>query len=1346
MTFAQQYDNNAAALAYSMQSGNELIFTQNKGQLIDNNNNLRPDILYKGDFQNGSVYLGSTFISYVVTKYAENLELINTESLNTFHRVDLQFVGANNTPSITESQQQKSFTNFYYAHCLSGITKVPSYNKLVYENVYPKIDIVYHGNKRDGIKYDFVLNPGANPNDIKIKIIGAEKVDVTKDNELIIKTSVGEIKETMPRVYQNNAGEIKDIECKYILDIKLNILSFKLTNFDKSLPLIIDPSSWITYLGGSGSDQSFGLDVDNIGNVVTVGSSTSAIFPATTGAFQTNNAGGTDAFISKLDANGGMAFTTFFGGAGNDVANGITVNGSGDIFIVGTTASTGLSTPLALQTVKGTGNDIFIAKFDGTGARIWSTYYGGAGIDFGTCIEIDSNGDVVVGGESNGSLPGTGGGMQSIYGGGTNDACVLKINNAGNTLSWATYFGKVGDEITSEIDIDSGDNIVIIGRSNSNNLATTVGASQPTYGGGAHDAFALKLTSGGIAVWCTYHGGSFEEYGMGIAADANDDIIITGNSVSPDMPISVGCFQSSFVGGGDGTGYLCKLDKTTGAMIWSTFYGTSTWGVEVYGVAVDKSKNLVYVSGGAYGNSIPTTSCAYQSINGDGPSLTAFQDLSAEDLFVARFNDQNGYQLCSSYIGGPGHEDGSFAIGGRIAIYNYEVYISGKSLANLPVTTGAYQTSFGGVADASVSKICGFSCGDNTVAAVLSTTSFTVCSNGTTNFLDQSTLCDTGMTEWKWTFQGAIPSTSTLKNPTNISYPTSGVFPVKLLITTPCGMDSVTMNNYINVTNQQAIITAITSVRCNGESNGQATVGVIGGQTPFNYQWSGIGGTNNSASGLPMGVFTVTVTDSQGCISSASVTISEPSILTATVSGGIVCANSSSGNATAIPNGGTIPYNYSWTGGQTNANATGLTTGIYNCTITDNNGCIATSSITLTQGSPITATITSGAVICGTESTGSALANASGGSSPYSYKWNNGQTGIIATGLSAGSYTVIITDFNGCTETNSIVLNGLPTGTANVSFFNNVSCFNGNNGSATATIIGGTSPYTFIWNNTQSNSTATGLQTGIYTCSITDSNGCFDTTNIYITQPSILTLNLDSVNTACAFPSGAANANTSGGISPYTYSWSNGNTNNSITSLTTGIYSLTVADSNGCTKSSFTTINTVIGPNANAGANIVLVQGNVSTLSGSGGVTYSWSPSIGLSCTYCQNPIVNPSFNTIYFLTVTDINGCTDTDSVLITTDTLCGGNNTFIPNAFSPNDDGENDFLKIYISCLKNFNFLIYNRWGEKMFETKDISQAWDGTYLGKKLDPCVLIYSLIGVTTDNEEFIRKGNISLVR
>lgn len=372
---------------------------------------------------------------------------------------------------------------------------------------------------------------------------------------------------------------------------------------------------------------------------------------------------------------------------------------------------------------------------------------------------------------------------------------------------------------------------------------------------------------------------------------------------------------------------------------------------------------------------------------------------------------------------------------------------------------------------------------------------------------------------------------------------------------------------------------------------------------------------------------------------------------------------------------------------------------------------------------------------------------------PSSYSWNFGDPASGASNTStaanpshtfsaAGTYTVTLTTSGGPCNPPGSISHIVSIMGVNIASQTNVSCFGGNNGSASATASGGNPSYTYSWSNGATTSQITNLTSQIYTITVTDSSGCKQTATVSITQPPAISITATSTQTSCIINNGTATANAGNGAAPYFYNWSNGQTSQTATWLGAGTYTVIVTDSNGC---SGTDTVTVTGITATVSATAINIStGSSSTLTAAGGSFYSWSPPEGLSCITCVSPIASPSETTTYCVFAVDSNGCND--SACITIDILCG--TVFLPNAFSPNEDGENDVLKIYgnMSCIKSLHLLMYDRWGEKVFETNEANFKWDGTHQGQVMNTQALTYFFSITFIDDTQLKKKGNISLIR
>ncbi|WP_185155477.1 putative Ig domain-containing protein [Rudanella paleaurantiibacter] len=449
-----------------------------------------------------------------------------------------------------------------------------------------------------------------------------------------------------------------------------------------------------------------------------------------------------------------------------------------------------------------------------------------------------------------------------------------------------------------------------------------------------------------------------------------------------------------------------------------------------------------------------------------------------------------------------------------------------------------------------------------------------------------------------------------------------------------------------------------TNVSCNGGATGSATVTPSGGTGSYTYSWAPSGGNGATATGLAAGSYTVTVTDANGCVATRSFTITQPPALTVTTSQtNVNCNGGNTGVASVSVSGGAGGYTYSWApSGGNGATATGLAAGSYTVTITDANACVATQTFTITQQAAISITPSQTNVTCNGLTNGTAAVSVSGNSGPYTYSWApSGGNGATATGLAAGSYTVTVTDANGCvatqtftiTQPNALVLGGNQT---------NVSCNGGATGSATVSASGNPGPYTYMWAPSGGSApTASGLTAGIYSVTVISGNGCTATRSFTITQPPLLAATTSQTDVSCNGGStGSASVTPSGGVGGYTYLWSpSGGTAATATGLTAGNYSVLVTDANGCTLTRNFTISQP--PVLSVGVS----QTNVSTFAATDGrASVSVSGGAGSPYMYDWTP-GNPTgdgTNTIsglaaglYNVLITDPNGCTISQSVTIT-------------------------------------------------------------------------------------------------
>ncbi|MEZ0184442.1 MBG domain-containing protein [Flavobacterium oncorhynchi] len=465
----------------------------------------------------------------------------------------------------------------------------------------------------------------------------------------------------------------------------------------------------------------------------------------------------------------------------------------------------------------------------------------------------------------------------------------------------------------------------------------------------------------------------------------------------------------------------------------------------------------------------------------------------------------------------------------------------------------------------------------------------------------------------------------------------------------------------ITVGGPTAALTATTSttpVSCFGGANGTATVTPAGGTGTKTYLWSN-GATTATATGLTTGNYSVTVKDANLCSTTITgIFVGTPAdalggnISTTPVS----CFGGSNGTATVTPSGGTGTKTFEWSTGAKTATVTGLIAGTYSVTITDQNGCSSIiNDIFISQPAAAlngTSVVTN--IACNGGSTGVASITPTGGTGPYTVKWNNGATTPIITGLLAGVYSVTITDANSCVKFIDNIMVTQPSALILTSAKTNVACNGGSNGVASVTATGGAGGYTYLWNTGAKTSAITGLTAGTYSVTVTDNNSCSKTiNNINITQPDAIDGTTSTTSVSCFGGSnGSASVTAIGGAGGYSYSWSPTGGNDAIaTGLTAGTYRVTITDANSCSK----TINDILvgGPTAAlkaapAAQTNILCNGKatgsatVTATGGTGTYTYSWAPTGGTAAT------ASGLTAGTYTATVTDANACSSSQSFTI--------------------------------------------------------------------------------------------------
>ncbi|MFN6036983.1 MAG: T9SS type A sorting domain-containing protein [Bacteroidota bacterium] len=606
----------------------------------------------------------------------------------------------------------------------------------------------------------------------------------------------------------------------------------------------------------------------------------------------------------------------------------------------------------------------------------------------------------------------------------------------------------------------------------------------------------------------------------------------------------------------------------------------------------------------------------------------------------------------------------------------------------------------------------------STAIASQSTATQTVCINGSFSAISVSAN-GVGLTyQWYSNTTASTTGGTLISGATNNTYTpdatVAGTTYYYAIVNGTCGTTTssvsgamvVNPNNTISLTstngtdNQTVCVTnAITSITYS--TTGATGATISGLPAGINGSWSNDVVTISGTSSVS-GTFNYTVTLSGGCgtTSTTGTIIITPALAVTGTVVNVGCNGASTGSVSLSVTGGTTPYTYSWSSGQTTQNISNLPAGVYSVSVTCATGCLATSTYSITEPIVLSASISAQSnVSCNAGNNGSATVIASGGTGAYIYTWNTSpvQTTATAIGLTAGSYTVTITDANGCTTTSSVTINQPSAPLTQTVIVTDVLCYGEFTGSVNITVNGGTTPYTYLWNNSETTEDLSNLEAGTYDVIITDNNGCFSTETVTISQPnSSLIASSTQTNVLCYGGSnGSIDVTTSGGTSPYAYSWDNSATSEDISNLLAGSYSLLITDANNCTYTLNASISQPTILNATASSGIILCNGSTTTVTvtATGGV-----PSYSNTGTYTVSAGA-------YTYTVTDANGCSDTANVIVNQNSGVSSTATITSVSCYGGNDGA-------VNITPSGGVGPYSFSWSNSVTTEDISGLLSGTY----------------------------------
>lgn len=1186
------------------------------------------------------------------------------------HAFKVLFKDCNPTVEYEKFDASQSIQNFYVGNDRSKwASNVHSYRKVKYNELYDGIDMAIYDQDRM-LKYDFIVAPGADPSQIGLTYEGVDDLYLDKGN-LHIKTSVAEMIEQSPVAFQMVNGVRTIVKCKFVLDG--NTLSFKFPRgYDESLPLIIDPILiFSSYTGSAANNFGFTATYDDDGNLYGGGIVFTSVgtYPTTTGAFQVSLVGGIiDMGITKFNSDGtALIYSTIIGGTANESPHSMVVNSNDELCIMGTTGSADFPTSVGC----------YDNTFDGgTGiaSMVGYGYDHSNGIDIVVC-KLSADGTALLG---------------STFVGGT--------ENDGVSLRDSIDF-NYGDTFRGEIIVDPFDNILVASVTGSSDFPTA-NAPQNIFGGGDRDGIAFKLNSTlGALMWSTFVGGSSDEAAYSIQLDSNNDIYICGGTKSSDFPTTPATISPTYNGKVDG--FIVHYNSAGGAIVASTFIGTSGHD-QTYFIQLDLDDD-VYVVGQSAGGNYPVSSI-FGSIylnNGSAQFLHKLNNTLDATEWSTQIGSGNGtidFSICAFLVSKCDHIYIS-GWGGATNLVNRGFLVAtGSSTTGLPITNGATNAAFQSTTDGSDFYLMVL--GEEAQSLLYATYFGGTLSNehvdgGTSRFdkegkVYQAVCAGCGGND-------DFPSTPGAWSPLNNSSCNLGVFKFDLAQLTS------------DVDAQLPYICVPGTVTFQNNSNGGT-----------DYYWD-FGDGNFSTDFEPTHTYTDTgsytimlvVSDSLSCV------LTDTSYITLDAFGmnnaeilpvDTICPEDS---LQLFASGGT-DYVWSPTTGLSDPNianpmaSPGVTT---TYTVYASDSCGVDSTDVTVHVWEEDFYIMPDTFICIGNSV-DLIANGA-----IAYTWSPAATlsdpnsaTPTATPTVTTTYYVTVTTPNNCTLTDSVTVTvdtQLPTPQLTP---DTTICY------GTALQMNASGATSYVWSPATgltdpniANPIASPATTTTYTVDFM--NGC----GVLQRDVTVTISIVDPVAAPDQFIclGDTAQLWATGGDS---YSWSPASTLSQFdvsnpqawpTDPTT--YSVVITNSFGCADTAYTTVFIYPKPFVDAGDDQVIQWGSSTVLTPSGTGFFEWLPGDSMSCTNCVNPVVEPTTSTQYVVMLTDINGCTNMDTVTIFVE-----GSLYVPNTFTPNGDGINDYFYAEGEEIEEFEMWIFNRWGELIFTSESLNNGWDGRVNG--------------------------------
>lgn len=1397
---------NFLLLVSNVYASGELTFIENKGQWQTNillKSELRSGFVYLEKNQ-------LTFDLYdvaTVEKYAHHhnhYQLDEIPNKLNWHAYNVTFKGGNLNPTILKSEKVTAYFNYFLGNKPEKwASNVNGYKKITYQEVYAGIDFQMYST--DNLKYDFIVKAKANPNQIKLVYNGQQKLQLRK-GQLYVYTSVNTVIEDKPYAYQLINGEKKQVACNYTLNN--NELGFEFPNgYDKNYDLIIDPTLMFSSLSGStANDFGYTATFDSKGFLYAGSSVFGTGFPVTIGAYSTSfNGGGNDIAISKFDTSGTfLIYATYIGGSNVELPHSLIVNSFDELFILGTTSSFDYPTTAnaydnsfnggtlgnfsnGLGVIYSNGSDIIVSRLSTNGTNlIASTYLGGSqndGINSTSTnalkynyadevrgeIDIDKNNNIyIVSCTRSTDFPIVGNVFQPTFGGGDIDACIIKMDNNLQNIIWSSFLGGNNHDAAYSLAIDSNEDLYVTGGTNSTNFPSSINAYQNTFAGGRADGFITRVAKNGSQILnSTFFGSNTYDQNFFIELDKNNNVYVLGQT-----EITDNTFIHNALWSNPGSGqYISKLTPTLDSLIYSTVFGSGN-GINISPTAflVDLC-NKIYLAGwGGSVNQSNNNNAGYTT----GMPITpnAFQSTTdGNDFYVMVMEDDASNISYGSFFGGPlsaEHVDGGtsrFDRKGKV----YQAICAGcGGRSDLPIhpptnpmnqnnhscNLGVFKMDFNipvVIADFEVPPV---GCAPYTVT--FNNTSLT---QSNTNFI--------------WDFGDSNGSTQF--SPTH-TYNSPGTYTITLILsdTTTCNLADTAIKTILILGNTNTIDSTLNI--CPGEV---VQIGTTPNPNPnISYNWSPTVGLSDSTISNPFASptnstnYQLFISDSV-CTDTITYPIVINTPLLSVTNDTTLCYNEAI-SLTANSFGTSSTYIWS-----SNSNFTDtLNSPISNYTYTppintsgtfyiqiNNNGCKLSDSVEVTAVGQ--SSIIGTDSICFGDTVSITYSNTNPGDSTH-YVWSpsgqiingHGTTSVDVSPTTTTTFTVIATnDICIDTLTQQVVVT-----TVQMSISNDTTLCVGDS-AVTLLASSTTNGATIIWssnvlysdtlnNGADSIKVSPTTSTTYYViitaagCSRTDSVTVYVADNVtsiadaYICYGDTTSLSITNLNPSDSlFHDWQPDAQIISGDSTHTII---------VSPTATTTFYVVSENSAGCLIWDSATVFVDMLGNLNVNATVdnpTIYPGETTQLHASpNGYNYTWSPATGLDNPNSQHPNASPTQTTTYTVTISGSN-CERTASVTIEVkEIVCDEPDIFIPNAFTPNGDGENDVLFVRGKMIEKMNLKIYNRWGELVFETDNQQVGWDGKYKGELVQPNVFVYHLQVWCIDGQEFFKKGNVTVIR